>query len=255
MFFILSKVLSFLLYPLLYIFVLLAIALFSKKPKVKRKCLVWSFALLWVFSAPLFINLVAMAWDVAPGKLEPNKTYSAAIVLGGFSGDDKHGKGVFNWAADRFIQGVILQKTGRVKKILISSGNGNLFADGFREADWVKSQLKIMQVPDSCILIENQSRNTLENASLTKQLLDKQHEKGPYLLVTSAFHMRRSLQIFKSQGVDVIAYPCNYIAGDKRMSLWDIVPSSDALTGWNTYIKEIIGVSVNIVTGKTRTSS
>jgi uncharacterized SAM-binding protein YcdF (DUF218 family) len=250
MFFILSKILSFLLYPFLYGFVLLAIAVFSKKPKLKRKCLLWGFIVLWTFSTPLFLNLLAKAWDVAPGKLEPNKTYSAAIVLGGFSGDDKNGKGSFNWAADRFIQGVMLQKTGRVKKILISSGNGNLFADGFREADWVKSQLNILQIPDSCILIENQSRNTRENASLSKQLLVKQHEKGPYLLVTSAFHMRRSLQIFKKNNVDVIAYPCNYVAGDRDLSLTDFIPSSDTLSGWNIYIKEIIGVVVNLITGR-----
>ncbi|MDN3580975.1 YdcF family protein [Mucilaginibacter flavus] len=250
MFFILSKVLAFLICPFLYAFVLLALGIFLNKPKWKRKCLLAGFIILWIFSTPLLLNLLARAWDVAPETLQPNKTYSAAIVLGGFSGDDKNGKGSFNWAADRFIQGVMLQKTGVVKKILISSGNGNLFADGFKEADWAKSQLTILQVPDSCILIENQSRNTRENASYSKQLLVKEHQKGPYLLVTSAFHMRRSLQIFRKQGVEVIPYSCNYVAGDKSFSFADFVPSADVLGGWNIYIKEIIGVIVNKITGK-----
>ncbi|WP_295712244.1 YdcF family protein [Mucilaginibacter sp.] len=250
MFFILSKVLAFLLIPLLYIFVLLAIAVFSKKPKAKRNCLLSGLVLLWIFSAPLFLNLFAKAWDVAPGKLDAGKTYSAVIVLGGFAGDNGKGKWAFNWAADRFIQGVLLQRTGKAKKIVISGGNGHLFADGFREADWAKEKLIALQIPDSCILVENQSRNTLENASLTKALLIKNKLKGPYILVTSAFHMRRSLQIFKSKGFDVIAYPCNYFAGTGNLSFGDLIPEAGVLTGWNTYIKELIGYMVNHITGK-----
>jgi uncharacterized SAM-binding protein YcdF (DUF218 family) len=250
MFFILSKVLSFLIIPLLYIFVLLAIAVFSKKPKLKRRCLMWGFILLWVFTTPLFLNLLAKAWDVPTGKLEAGKSYSAAIILGGFAGDGNTGKGSFNWAADRFIQGAMLQRTGTVKKLLISGGNGLLFNKGFKEADWVRSQLLALQIPDSCILIENESRNTLENASLSKGLLLKNRQQGPYLLVTSAFHMRRSLQIFKSRGVNVIPYTCNYIAGKDDISFLDLVPEAGVMNTWGIYIKELIGVAVNHITGK-----
>ncbi|WP_184546410.1 YdcF family protein [Mucilaginibacter sp. FT3.2] len=250
MFFILSKILSFLLLPLLYIFVLLVVAFFSKKPGLKRKCMAWGLALLWIFSAPLFLNLLAKGWDIAPAKLQPNKTYSAAIILGGFAGDGNTGKGAFNWAADRFIQGVLLQRTGRVKKIVISGGNGLLINNGFKEADWVKSQLTALQIPDSCILLENQSRNTLENASLTKALLIKNQQQGPYILVTSAFHMRRSLQIFKNRGIDVIPYPCNYLAGQGNISFFDLIPDAYVLNTWSIYIKEVIGFGVNYVTGK-----
>lgn len=235
---------------MLYIFVLLAIAVFSKNPKLKRKCLLWGFILLWIFSTPLFLNLLAKAWDVPTGNLEPGKTYSVAIILGGFAGDGNTGKGAFNGAADRFIQGTLLQRTGKVKKILISGGNGLLFNDGFKEADWVKSQLLALQIPDSCILVENESRNTLENASLTKNLLVKNRQHGPYLLVTSAFHMRRSLQIFKSRGVNVIPYTCNYIAGRGNISFIDLVPDAGVISTWSLYIKEIIGVTVNHITGK-----
>ena len=250
MFFTLSKVLAFLLIPLLYIFPLLVVALVSKKPKVKRNCLLWGVVLLWIFSAPLFLNLFAKAWDIAPVKLDAGKTYSAAIILGGFSGENNRHEGVFNWAADRFIQGVLLQRTGKVKKIVISGGNGHLFANDFKEADWVKGRLRDLQIPDSCILIENQSRNTLENASLTKTLLLKNKQKGPYILVTSAFHMRRSLQIFKGRGLDVIAYPCNYIAGTGTLSFWDLLPDPGTLNYWSIYIKEVIGFMVNYITGK-----
>jgi uncharacterized SAM-binding protein YcdF (DUF218 family) len=250
MFFILSKVLAFLLYPLLYVFVLLLIAIFSKNAKRKRKCLLFGVGLLYLFSNSFLLNRFAKAWDVAPGKLEKGKVYSTAIVLGGFSSDDSKGQGLFTIAADRFIQGLLLQKTGRVKNILISGGNGNLNPDNFREGAWVKYQLKAAQVPDSCVLIEDQSRNTLENASLTRALLQKHNQQGPYLLVTSAFHMRRSLGIFKKTGLDVIPYPCNYMAGTGDASIGELVPNAEVIGKWNTYIKEVVGLTVNLVLGR-----
>ena len=250
MFFILSKILAFLLFPLSYVFVLLLMAVWAKNVKRKRKYLLWGIGLLYFFSNSFLINCLARAWDIAPAQLEKNKTYSAAIVLGGFASDDKDGRGMFGPSADRFIQGVLLQKTGTVKYILVSGGNGNLNPTAFREGAWAKYQLKAAQVPDSCILIEDQSRNTLENASLTKALLEKHKQRGPYLLVTSAFHMRRSARIFKKMGVDVIPYPCNYIAGTGNFGISELVPSADALNKWSIYIKEIIGLAVNYISGR-----
>ena len=250
MFFILSKILAFLLFPLLYVFALLLMAVFAKNIKRKRKYLLWGIGLLYFFSNSFLINCLARAWDITPAKLEKNKTYSAVIVLGGFSSDDSEGRGIFGPAADRFIQGVLLQKVGRVKYILISGGNGNLAPSAYREGTWARYQLRAAQVPDSCILIEDQSRNTLENASLSKALLQKHGQRGPYLLVTSAFHMRRSARIFKKMGIDVIPYPCNYIAGTRNVGIGELLPSAESLDNWSIYIKEIIGLAVNYVSGR-----
>lgn len=249
MYFILSKVLAFLLFPLSYVFVLLLIAIFSKSTRNKKRYLLCGVGVLYFFSNSLLLNLVAKAWDVAPGKLAAGKTYSAAIILGGFSSEAKKGQGMFNTSSDRFIQGVILQRTGRVKDLLISGGNGNLLPSTFREADWVKLQLQAVKVPDSCILIEANSRNTMENAAFSKILLLKHGRPGPYILITSAFHMRRSMMIFKKKGVDVIAYPCNYLAGTTDLSLWDLQPNAETLSKWSFYIKEGIGYVVNSISG------
>jgi uncharacterized SAM-binding protein YcdF (DUF218 family) len=244
MFFIFSKVLSFLMNLLLWVFAILLIALFSKNVKRKRKFLLTGILLLYIFSNSLLINFVSWCWDVREINVPANKKYSCAIVLGGFSSDDGNGDGFFNWAADRFIQGVRLQKTGKVSHLLVSGGNGLLIPSGFKEADWTREQLKEMQVPDSCILTESKSRNTIENATFSKELLQKQKLKGPYLLVTSAFHMRRSMMIFKKQGIDVVAYPCNFTTRRFSVSFDNFLPNAGALAGWGTYIKEVIGYVV-----------
>ncbi|HWZ03040.1 MAG TPA: YdcF family protein [Mucilaginibacter sp.] len=193
------------------------------------------------------MNKFSGLWDIKPVPLKTSGPYSCAIVLGGFSSEGKNGEGFFNTSADRFIQGLKLLSTGQVSHILISGGNGNLIPDSFEEGDWVKTQLKLFKVPDSCILIEDRSRNTIENAAFTKPILQKAALQPPYLLVTSAFHMRRSLGIFKATGINVIPYSCNYLpgTGSTNISIGDFIPDGSILGTWDYYIKEAIGTLVN----------
>jgi uncharacterized SAM-binding protein YcdF (DUF218 family) len=245
MYFIFSKVLLFLLFPLNWIIVFLLIALFSKRQKLKRKCFVIGMALLIIFSNPLLLYLFAKNWDINPVPLNKNKIYSAVIVLGGFSGEDKNGNGVFNQEADRFIQGVKLKETGQVSHILISSGNGNLQQSNFKEAAWAREELKKFNLPDSGILIEQNSRNTFENAAFSKQILKKAHLSPPYILVTSAFHMRRSLYIFNKVGLSVIPFPSGRVAANAKFYASDyIMPDAGTLIGWNFYFKELVGLGI-----------
>jgi uncharacterized SAM-binding protein YcdF (DUF218 family) len=244
MFFIFSKLLEFFIYPLIWISAFLIAALITKNKKLSRRFLISGTVLLLVFSNPFLINQFARRWDIAPVPLKQQK-YSCVIVLGGFSGENASGSGYFNGSADRFIQGLKLVTTGKASHILISSGNGSLIADSFEEADWVKTQLQQLNIPDSSILIEDRSRNTIENAAFSNRMLKAKHMQPPYLLVTSAFHMRRSLGIFKKSGIDVVPYPCNYLAGNGKFSVGDFLPDADALPKWNMYIKEVIGTAVN----------
>ena len=246
MFFIFSKLLVFFIYPLSWILIFLVASLFVKKQKLKRRALIVAAVLFIIFSNPFLFNRFVNLWDIRETTLKKTGPYSSAIVLGGFSSEDNKGNGYFNWSGDRFIEGVKLFNTGKVSHILISGGNGTLINDGFEEADWVKEQLKDFKVPDSCVLIENHSRNTLENAAFSKVILAKNRLQPPYVLVTSAFHMRRSLAIFKKAGVDVVPYSCNYInGGPGKIHLDEFLPDVGIIGGWNLYIKELIGTFVN----------
>ena len=126
MYFIFSKILLFILFPLNWIIAFLLIAIFTKRQKLKRKCFIISTVLFIVFSNPGLLYLFAKNWDIGSMTLEKGKVYSTVIVLGGFSGEDKNGNGVFNESAHRFIQGLKLHEEGKASHILISSGNGNL---------------------------------------------------------------------------------------------------------------------------------
>jgi uncharacterized SAM-binding protein YcdF (DUF218 family) len=245
MYFILSKVLLFILSPYLWVCALLLLTFFAKNTKRKRKLFITTLIVMYLFSCPLLLTLMAKAWGVSNSLQKVNKTYSCVIVLGGFTSYDEKENGYFNGAADRFIQGILLLKTGKAKHLLITGGNGNLIQGTFREGDWVKAQLKNLDYPDSSILIENQSRNTIENAVFSKKVLQKAHLQPPYLLVTSNFHMRRALMIFRKAGYNVDPYPCNFGSEAGGLSFNDLIPSGGTLDGWTLYFKEMVGYVVD----------
>lgn len=245
MYFILSKILLFILLPLYWIIALLAMAVISKNPKTKKNFLLSAIIVCYLFTTPFFLKAFEKAWDIEPYPVNDSKKYSCVIVLGGFSSGGKMAGAYFNSLADRFIQGVKLMETKQASHILMSGGNGSLTPGEFREAAWVKTQLIKFNIPDSLILVENNSKNTIENAQFSKILLEKSHLPPPYLLVTSAFHMRRSLMIFKKAGINVVPYPCNYLGSEVNFALNNFLPEANTLSNWEFYTKEVVGYIVN----------
>lgn len=252
MFFILSKVLGFLIPPFnwLILWIFLALVLKSEKWKKRFK---WV-AVCWFlfFSNPYIIHQLNLQWQVKPREMEAGETYSAGIVLGGFvQHDAKNNKAYFSDASDRFLQAVRLYKKGHIQKILVSGGSGKIFYQQYKDADFAKEQLLEFGVDSADILIENQSRNTFENADFSKRVLDSAGIKGPYLLITSAMHIRRAEKVFLKKGVPVQAYPAHISALDFPIGFpAAIIPSINSLNSWENLLKEFIGLQVYKLTGK-----
>lgn len=244
MFFVLSKVLLFLLSPTFWVIAFLAFGFFTKSKKLKRWCFGLALGTFIIFSNPFLLNQFARWWDAEEVEIPAGNHYSAAIVLGGFASEDYHGHGYFNATSDRFIQALKLKLNGTVSHILISGGNSSLLPTDFRESDWVTKQLAEFKIAGSVVLTENRARNSFENAVYSKAILDSLHLPPPYVLITSAYHMRRALLTFNKTGIAVTPYPCNYIAGMGRMDLSDFFPSFGVLGGWEFYLKEILGYFV-----------
>jgi uncharacterized SAM-binding protein YcdF (DUF218 family) len=243
MFFILSKILYVLILPLTWVFALLAYAIFNRNHKIKQRALIGAFIIFWFFGNQFTANAIANMWDIAP--YQPSaKKYSTVIVLGGFVSEDKNGKGYFNGAADRFKTATMLIANGTAKHILFSGGNADLNPDGFSEATFVGEELRKLNIADSLILLDGKARNTLENTANAKKLLQKANLKPPYLLVTSAYHMRRARLIFKKAGLDVVPYPCDYTTTNGVIMPTNFVPGEEAFGKCNLYIKEMIGYMV-----------
>ncbi len=245
MFFILSKILAYLIMPFVVICLLLVAAALVKRQPLKNKLFYTGLALLLFFSNDFVANEVALLWEipVTPFR-EMNKNYTWGILLTGVT---KHDEGLtdrvfFNRGADRVTHTVQLFKMGKLKKIVVSGGSGRLLAMDRKEADEVAEALQLMGVPDSAIVKESNSRNTHESAEAVKEILNGKAKPSECLLITSAYHMRRASACFAKAGWGMTCFSTDFISHRRRYSFDMLIPSTDALGKWQLIIKEWVGI-------------
>ena len=248
MFFLLSKLLDFLLLPVLWLLVLLVAALLTRRPARRRTLLLAVLALLVVGTNNALVNEALLAWELPPVRLrELPPRADAAVLLTGITntGKSPHDRVYLHDGADRLTNALWLWRAGRVRYILVSGGSGAVLRKTRTEAADLITLLQLAGVPDSAIIREDQSRNTRENALFTQRIVQARPELDTLLLVTSAFHQRRALGCFAKVGLQPQPFPAGFFSTDRAASpdYW-LVPSSDALSRWSLLLHEISGYVV-----------
>lgn len=242
MFFYLSKILLFLIKPLVWVFIFLLAALYSKDERKTKKRVLLSFFILLIASNNFIVNEALLIYE-DHGKSKLDSTYEVGLVLGGFSKKDTSlNRAVFFDANDRLMQAIKALKKGKIKKIMISSGSASVLYQELKEADAVYEYLKEIGIPDTCIIIENQSRNTHENILFSQKILDSMGIKNKVLVFSSAWHIPRvKLCLKNSMQADFFA--CNFLSDHKRdyspSNL--LVPTAAALSNTELLLKEWVG--------------
>ena len=242
MFYIASKLLAFLSKPIIWVFILLICSIIFKAKR--RKILLFLLITFYFFTNSFIADICARIWEIP--RFHPTETYDIGIVLGGVADYDKITKAHnFNKHADRLMDAQQLYHQGKIKKILISGGNGMLFNDGYIEANAMRDYLLLNQIPSEDILIENTSRNTKENAFNSAKILKKEYPNGNFLLITSANHMKRAQFCFEKAGIITQAFPADCTTSYTNFSIGHILlPSAEALEKWEDLIHESIGYLV-----------
>lgn len=248
MFFAASKILAFLIQPLHWLLALLLVIIFAKKPHIKKRAGMVALLLLVLGSNRALLNLVAGYWELSSPPLDRiTVPYDVGILLGGFAnayGWPNDGRLHLNASANRFTQALELYQQGKIKKILITGGWGRLTGpQTIQEARAAKAFLIQFGIPATDIILEQASRNTWENAEFTHALLQKTPEEERCLLITSAWHMRRSLACFQKAGLQVDYYAVDHIRNQPQWWWQDVLSFKiDVLMRWEWLIKEWIGV-------------
>jgi uncharacterized SAM-binding protein YcdF (DUF218 family) len=138
------------------------------------------------------------------------------IVLGG--AEDRivgaaRGVPALNEAAEREIEAVMLSRRFPDAKIAFTGGDAAIFYKSASEASGFAALLTSMGVAADRLILEAKARDTYENATFLKAELEKQGLLGPgsrWLLITSAFHMPRSVGVFRKVGLAVEPWPVDY---------------------------------------------
>lgn len=246
--FIIGKILQYFLSPFVWVFILVIMTAMAKKEKNRKKLAGIALAALLFFSNPWLINNLQYPFHAPPMPMAANEKYDIGIVLGGMTGYDRINKqGYFNQSSDRFIQTALLYKKGYIKKIIASGGQNGMFSENnFMEADFVAKNLMDLGIPVADIWIENQSKNTIENAGFSKQIIDRHGGiKTKAVLITSAFHIPRATLTFEQAGIAVRPYPCSFsmLPSATRFSAATMIPASWAMDSWGGLFRELIGIT------------
>lgn len=245
MFFVLSKLLSFIIQPMFWIVFLLLVTLFTKRIELKKKLLKVSLILFFFFSNTVIFSEFARIWEVKGQTIEQTAQYDIGIVLGGMSEyNNDLDRLSIRRGGDRIWQAIQLYHAGKIRKILISGANGHLIEKGLNEAIQLKKDLMKMGIPSRDILTESTSRNTHENAVESKVVLNGIFENPRILLITSALHMKRASACYKTAGFSNFGvFTTDHFTGPTRGYQFDqyFIPNVSVLSSWNALLKEWVG--------------
>ena len=154
-------------------------------------------------------------------------------------------------AVERLTEFAALARRYPDARLVFSGGSGDLVRQGVKEADVLRPFFDVLGVDAERIQFENQSRNTYENAVATFGLI-KPKPGERWILVTSAFHMPRAVGCFRRVGWPVIPYPVDFnFEGDETFELaFDFAGGINAFAGG---VHEWLGLTFYWLTGKTDT--
>ena len=261
MFYVLSKFLPPLVYPLGLACLLIAVALWLRqRPRWRAAALATALALLWAGGNRLVAMslLRSLEWQRLPGpELRAYEERAEVIVvLGGGTRafDYPRPSSEVNEAGDRLLYAAQLYRRGVAPRILLSGGNARMVGEaGSSDAEEMANVLVEIGVPREALVLEATSRNTRENAVETRRILQGQGIER-IVLVTSASHMPRACSVFEKLGFEVIPAPTDFRVSQEEwayytrpnvwIQLYNALPAAAHLETTSRALKEYIGLAV-----------
>jgi uncharacterized SAM-binding protein YcdF (DUF218 family) len=254
MFFVVSKLAAFVEQPLNWVLALLVISWVLRKgrpatARLAARAAVLLFLLIGVTFAPL--TLLRWLEDRHPPTTTPIESFHGLVVLGGSTeaGNKmlERGQVPLNDSVERLTEALRLMRHHPRLVIVYTGFSGALSHTGASEAA-VAARFFTEQGGDvSRVIYEDRSRNTHENAAFSMQLPQVDHRR-PWLLITSAVHMPRSLAVFRKLGWNVEPYAVDYKT-TASTRYWSYSIASGAFQ-WEAVLHELFGLLAYKATGR-----
>ncbi|MDQ5985523.1 MAG: hypothetical protein CSYNP_01234 [Syntrophus sp. SKADARSKE-3] len=246
--FLIKKLITPLFYPLSVILILLlsglSLIFFMKKRKLGFFLSGLGFMLLLLSSYDVVTDVFLRQLEnqyppCLLTKTDPPPNIRRIVILGGgISYDPKHpiSSHLAPDSLARVLEGVRLYKRIRGANIIVAGGA--IFTN-MSEADTMSRAAELMSVPQSDIITETKSANTEDQARILKAQLGS----SPFILVTSAYHMPRSIMLFKKYGMSPIPAPTGYLSKNRLvLSPGTLFPSPDSIDHLQKAVHEYLGI-------------
>ena len=160
----------------------------------------------------------------------------------------EHNQISLNGSAERLTESLLLMKKYSNSKIIFSGGSGSLNNQKLTHSYAANLFFTNFEIKLDNIIYENNSRNTYENILFSKKIVNpKINEK--WVIVTSAHHMQRALNIAEKLGWTLIPYAVDF----KHLKTFSWKPSINFLNNISIFqsaIHEWLGLMVYYLTGK-----
>jgi uncharacterized SAM-binding protein YcdF (DUF218 family) len=254
--FLAAKVLALLTQPLAWVITLLlaGLLLSRRKPHASRSLLWTALTVLLLLGWMPLPDLLVRRLEGQYAEMAPQADlsgYAGLVVLGGAldSGHiwQGHTQPLLNDAAERMTAAVALLERNPQLRVVFTGGEGLLFGTGPSEAQRTRIFFDSMGVPEERVSYESASRNTYENAVLTAKLPGVDITQR-WLLVTSAWHMPRSMATFAKAGWNVTAYPVDFRTGP--VTPWTDYSLAGGANRWELLLHELLGLLSYRLTGR-----
>ncbi len=236
--FYLKKTLSFFLEPfglLVLLFSLSLYFLFKNKIKQTKFFLTSAISLLLLFSFPPFSNFLINNLENKYQTYNYDANISYIHVLGHGNSDDPfqpHSSLLTNPALKRVVEGVIIHNKQPSTKLIFTGYEGSTTLSNAKANAQVAIELG---VNPKDIITSGKPKDTKEEALFCKTVV----KDKPFVLVTSATHLPRAMEIFHSIGLHPIPAPCDF---KRKHSTYTYLPNLESLNNSQTAIHEYLGL-------------
>ena len=182
---------------------------------------------------------------------EPARIDGIVVLGGGMDGEVNDVRGGFelNRSGDRMVEAVRLALRHPEAKVVIAAGPAALAMEQEAEAYAAQRLFESFGIARERLILDDKSRNTEENAQFAKQLAGPDSGQT-WLLVTSAFHMPRSVGLFRKASFSVVPWPADYLASGAEGVRFKIDQSPENIAVATIALREWAGLLGYWMVGK-----
>ena len=247
----LSKLFTYLVLPPgIFIILFILAALYAKR---FRPFFLANAIIFYLLSTPYVADWLLAPLEIPFNKPLEKQPVDAVIVLGG-----GHTQGVANLplstdAYKRMMWGLMVAKSNNLPLLFSGGGMQKEYLESDAFLDSLKELKLYLEIPtptskslstkEFSLHVEDKSLDTHQNAEFCKTAFEKVGLATPTIyLVTSAYHMRRSIRLYEHFGFKVIPAATNFKINAKAKDGWDYLPNAHALYKSYVALHEYVGL-------------
>ncbi len=226
----------------MFLLLLVGLAISRKRRTFGRTLVLLGLVILYSLSLDPVANALLRPLESAASPLQNLPAAADAVVVPG------GGSVELAWAGappvpnaetwTRLVKGIEIARKMNVPLVL-TGGNGEPFATTLNDADVMAAAAFGLGMPRSQVIVENRSRNTLENSHAVRRIVTGNR----IVLATSAYYMKRAVAMFGRRGFTVIPAPTYPLVQTRKTGPFTLIPSAGNLARSSVALAEWLSLA------------